>query len=574
MQPRFSLSIGTKIFGIASSMLGLLLGVAYLNYVRIRQVNHELIDIAYYLAPLTEDIANINVHVLEEEIHFERMIRYYTIDNNNQANGNNNAKASDEEEAFKERGERVKQDIATAIALADKAAESAYSPEDILEIARLRPLLEVLASEHQNLHHYSLDIIERLKASDPEAANLLATQITDFKDDFDHRIQDILFELTTFIEQSAHHAQVTEQRTLTLSWWLTGLASGIGLLFSAWVTAGLVRPVRRLVSNTEKVEQGDLTVEVPIYSGDEIGQLTESFNHMVSKIREKEQLKATFGQYVDPRIVDTLLGQPNSTEGSQRQMMTLFFSDMANFSKISELLTPTGLVTLINRYFTLAAAPIKEHHGVINQFVGDAVSAFWAPPFVDSADHAKLACYAALEQFDQLTKLRRSLPDLLGIRKGLPEINIRIGLASGEALAGNIGSEQSKSYTVLGPVTRLAEKLENLNKVYGTRILMTATTRQLAGDTIEVREIDQIALSGTPEPIYELLGIVGSTDNRLLMLRDCFQTALEIYRGRSGEEAISRFEACLAIIPNDGPSKYYLDLITSKSSFLSSSRAT
>ncbi|MDV3351877.1 adenylate/guanylate cyclase domain-containing protein [Leptothoe sp. ISB3NOV94-8A] len=565
MQSRFSLSIGTKIFGIASSMLGLLLGVAYLNHVRIRQVNYELIDIAYYLAPLTEDIANINVHVLEEEIHFERMVRYYTI-SNNKIDGIGSAKVNAEEEAFKERGERVKQDIAIAIALADKAAQAAHTPEDILEIARIRPLLEVLASEHQNLHHYSLDIIDRLKASDQEAATLLIDQITDFKDDFDRRIQDILFELTAFIEQSAKHAQATEQRTLNLSFWLTGLASGIGLLFSAWVTAGLVRPVRRLVNNTEKIEQGNLNVEVPVYSSDEIGQLTESFNHMVSKIREKEQLKATFGQYVDPRIVETLLGQPNPTEGSQRQMMTLFFSDMANFSRISELLTPTGLVTLINRYFTLASAPIKEHHGVINQFVGDAVSAFWAPPFVDPADHAKLACYAALEQFDQLTKLRRSLPDLLGIRKGLPEINIRIGLASGEALAGNIGSEQSKSYTVIGPVTQLAEKLETLNKVYGTRILMTAKTRELAGNTIEVREIDRIAFAGEPESIYELLGIAGSTDHKLILLRDCFQTALEVYRNMSGEEAISRFQACLDIVPDDGPSTYYLNLITSSSS--------
>ena len=241
-------------------------------------------------------------------------------------------------------------------------------------------------------------------------------------------------------------------------------------------------------------------------------------------------------------------------------MMTLFFSDIAGFSSISELLTPAGLVNLINEYLTLASVPIKEHRGVINQFIGDAVSAFWGEPFVDQAEHAILACYAALEQFDQLVKLRRALPDLLGIRKGIPEINVRVGLASGEVVTGNIGSENAKSYTVMGAAVQLAEKLEEANKTYKTRILMTAKTRELAGDVIETREIDTLVLSTTsaPEPIYELLGIAGSTDEQLLQLRDRFQVALSAYREQRWSEAEAKFRACLEFAPKDGPSCYYL----------------
>ncbi|MEO0985193.1 MAG: adenylate/guanylate cyclase domain-containing protein [Cyanobacteria bacterium J06639_14] len=560
MKPRFSLSIGTKIFGIATSMLTLLLGVTYLSYIRIRQVSGELTDIAVYLAPLTENLAEINVHALEQEIHFERMLRYYEIEPMDE----DRVKA--EAVAFETRGQQVDEEIAAAIELADAAAHNTYKLEDALEVARIRPLLTVLEEDHQKLHELSLQIIELLEADNKEDAEFLTRQLADFEDDFDARLQGILFELTEFIEGSAAQAQAHEQNTLRVSWWFAGIATGVGVVFASLVTAGLVRPVRRLVAKTQVVEQGNLEVELPVYSTDEVGKLTDSFNTLVQELREKERLKTTFGQYVDPRIVETLLAQQSQSDSGQRQMMTLFFSDIAGFSRISEVLTPAGLVTLINEYLTLASVPIKEHRGVINQFIGDAVSAFWGVPFVGQAEHAKLACYAALEQFDQLAKLRRALPDLLGIRKGIPEINVRVGLASGEVVTGNIGSENSKSYTVMGAAVQMAEKLEEANKIYGTRILITAKTRELAGEVIETREIDVIALSDSsnPEPIYELLGITGSTDERLLQLNDYFQAARSAYQEQRWSEAEAKFQKCLEFVPEDGPSRYYMAKIESQ----------
>ena len=557
MKPRFSLSIGTKIFGVATSMLALLMGVTYLSYSRIRQVNHELKTIATHLAPLKETIATINVHVLEQEIHFERTLRYYETE------PINGVLIEAEIAAFEERGQGVDDEIAAAIALADEAAKATNTRANALEIARLRPLLMILEADHQELHDRSFQIIELLEAGDRPEAAFLDEQLTEFEDNFDARIQAILFELTDFTEAAAAQAQAHEQNILSVSWWLAAIASVVGILFASIVAAKLTRPVRRLVKQTQAVEQGDLEAELPVYSGDEVGELTDSFNAMVRELREKERLKTTFGRYVDPRIVETLLEQQTPPESGQRQRMTVFFSDIAGFSGISELLTPAGLVTLINHYLTLASAPIQEHRGVINQFIGDAVSAFWGPPFVDETDCAKLACYVALEQFDQLVKLRRALPDLLGLRKGLPDINIRIGLASGELVAGNIGSEQSKSYTVMGPAVQMAERLEGTNKIYSTRILMTTQTREMAGEAIETREIDILALTdhSEPEPIYELLGIAGSTDERLLELRDRFALALAAYREERWSEAEAKFQSCLDLVPEDGPSQYYLELI-------------
>jgi adenylate cyclase len=281
---------------------------------------------------------------------------------------------------------------------------------------------------------------------------------------------------------------------------------------------------------------------------------------MLNEVRQKERLKATFGQYVDPRIVETLVEQVGNIDTSNKQVMTVLFSDIAGFSTISEMLTPTGLVNLINQYLTLASEPITQYNGVIDKFIGDAVTAFWGVPFVGETEHAKLACFAALEQFTQLAKLRRMMPDIMGFRKGLPEIKVRIGLATGELVAGNIGSEESKSYTVMGKAMQIAEQLESANKIYGTNILLMEETKVLAGDAIETRGIDLLDLSDKDEPVkvYELLGYRGELDPTLIELRDRFEAGLREYRQQNWEQAQSHFKACLSLKADDGPSEVYL----------------
>ncbi|MGD1906181.1 MAG: adenylate/guanylate cyclase domain-containing protein [Leptolyngbyaceae cyanobacterium] len=549
---RVQFPIGIKIFGVATSMLALLLGVASLNFVRIRRVNGELIDIAEYLTPITELVAEVNIHALEQEIHFERVLKFYEIDPVPQG------QIATELEIFEERGAQVDEELETAIALAEVASKEAHTTKDAVEFARLIPLLEVLEEEHQRFHDHGHEILALLEAGNRRDAELLDAQLATYEDDFNQRLQALLFELGQFTEEAAAIAEKDEQLTLTLNWILLGSAVGVGLVFAFGVTTSLVRPIRRLVISTQAVEQGDLDMQLPVDSGDEIGKLTGFFNRMVASIREKERLKTTFGQYVDPRIVETLVAHQGDIGGSQTVQATVFFSDIVGFSGISELLTPTGLVSLINQYLTLASAPIKARGGVINQFIGDAVSAFWGPPFVDAADQARLACYAALEQQDQLVKLRRSLPEVIGIRKGLPEVRIRVGLATGDVVTGNIGSEQSKSYTVMGPAMQWAEALEEANRIYGTTILLTATTRELAGDDFITREVTELALADQPTPVYELLGTIGTLGEQGQTLCDQFEQGLVAFRAQDWAQARDRFQSCLELQPEDGPSQYYL----------------
>jgi adenylate cyclase len=174
-----------------------------------------------------------------------------------------------------------------------------------------------------------------------------------------------------------------------------------------------------------------------------------------------------------------------------------------------------------------------------------------------------LACRASLEQFVKLDELQAQLPDLLGFRKGLPKINVRIGLCTGELIVGNIGSNISKSYTVMGDTVNVASRLESVNKQYGTHILMSEATYELVKDEFESREIDNIIVVGKSEPvrIFELLGIREKLENQVLELRDYFQQGLSAYRARNWDEAQKCFETCLEINSSDGPSKVFVDRV-------------
>ncbi|NEP12863.1 MAG: HAMP domain-containing protein [Symploca sp. SIO2C1] len=546
--------IGVKIFGIATSMLTLLMGVAYVNHNRIAQVNHELTDIADYITPVTEQVAKVNVHVLEQQVHFERVLRFYETEPVNLE------QVEQELLSFEERSRLVDQEIEQAIALSQEAIENARKTPNLVEFARLEPLLEILESEHQKLHDRSLVIFNLLQADKREEAQLLGEQLEQYEQDFEQRSQSILFELGEFTQNSTLTAEEHEQEAVKVSWLLAKVATGIGIPFASFITLGLLSPVKKLIKSTQEVERGNLEVQVPVNSKDEIGILADSFNTMLDEVRQKERIKATFGQYVDPRIVETLMEQQGNVDTSNKQVMTVLFSDIAGFSSISEMLTPVGLVNLINQYLTLASEPITQHNGVIDQFIGDAVTAFWGPPFVGETEHAKLACFAALEQFTQLAKLRRMMPDIMGFRKGLPDIKVRIGLATGELVVGNIGSEKSKSYTVMGKAAQIAEQLESANKTYGTNILLMEETKVLAGDAIETREIDLLDLSDRdkPVPVYELLGYKGELEPTIAQLRDRFEVGLKEYRQQNWEQAQSHFKACLSLKADDVPSGVYL----------------
>jgi len=302
---------------------------------------------------------------------------------------------------------------------------------------------------------------------------------------------------------------------------------------------------------------------VRLSSADEIAQLGEAFNRMVRELRQKEAIKEMFGKYVDPRVVQNLLERRGFAQGGERRVMTVFFSDLQGFTGFAERMTPAAVVKLLNEYFGMMAEAIRAEHGVIDKYIGDSVMAFWGPPFCDEREHARLACFAALEQQARVAKFQAMLPELTGLRKDVPVIRARMGLATGEVTVGSIGSEDARSYTVVGDTANLASRLEGANKAYGSSIMITEETRNLAGDAIEVRELDRVRVMGKTEAVrvFELLARKGALAPAVAALRDAFEAALKLYREQKWDEAQRAFERCLALQPADGPSKVFLERI-------------
>jgi adenylate cyclase len=342
-------------------------------------------------------------------------------------------------------------------------------------------------------------------------------------------------------------------------------ASVLGLFVFLMITGRLQAAFRRLTSAFHETADGKYSDPLPINSGDEIGELTSSFNTMVDQLKSKEKLREAFGQFLDPRIVANVLNPATGElrQTAERRTVTIFFSDIAGFSGIGEQLTADTVVRLLNRYFTAATEVIRRNHGIVDKFIGDAVMAFWASPFSEGETHARDACLACLEMRSAFAAIANDISNITGLRRNLPKFHVRVALATGEALIGTVGSDTTKSFTVIGDTVNIASRLEGVNKIYGTDLIINEDCFHLAEREIEAREIDLVTVYGKTEPvrIYELLGKVGELDVSTLQLRDTFATALQKYRQQKWDEAEKGFKACLKIRGNDGPSLEFITRI-------------
>jgi adenylate cyclase len=278
---------------------------------------------------------------------------------------------------------------------------------------------------------------------------------------------------------------------------------------------------------------------------------------MVAELRLKEKIRETFGRYVDPRVATGLIERPELVSGAgDRRTMTVLFCDMKGFTGLSEEVTPTSLVTLLNRYFTLMSQAIRDHGGVVDKYMGDSVMAFFGPPFVGADQQARLACSSAFAQLESFKAFQSEIPDLLGFRRFVPEIGLRIGIATGDVIVGNVGSDVAMSYTVMGDTVNMASRIEGANKIYGTRILMADATARLVEAELLTREIDMVVLKGRAGAValHEPLCPRKDAGPVEIALAERYGGALSAYRRRDFGVAARLFAECLEMRPGDGPS--------------------
>jgi adenylate cyclase len=275
--------------------------------------------------------------------------------------------------------------------------------------------------------------------------------------------------------------------------------------------------------------------------------------------REKRKVQGEFGQYLSPEVIRRLLVNPSLVDPRKTEI-TVMFSDIRGFTTISEKLDAQELALFLNGYLSDMTKIVFETRGTLDKYIGDAVMAFWGAPYEDG-EHALQACTAAIEMMKRVRQLQKQW-----VAEGKPALDIGIGLNSGVASVGRMGSALRRGYTALGDSVNLSSRLEGLNKEYGTHIIANETTYTGAKDAgFLFRELDLIRVKGKLHPvtIYELYGhrLDLSQDGLLAEAEarcEQFEQARALYRERKWSEAQSAFQAVLVRWPNDRPSIVYL----------------
>lgn len=280
--------------------------------------------------------------------------------------------------------------------------------------------------------------------------------------------------------------------------------------------------------------------------------------------RQAKQIRGAFQSYVTPSVVETVLQDPSKLKlGGEMRDLTVMFSDVRGFTTISEKLTPEQLVDLLNAYLSRMTDIVFKYDGTLDKYIGDALMAIWGAP-VAQEDHARRACFAAIEMIQVLEnelKPRWEREGLKHIPAGqIPNLEIGIGLNSGNMSVGNMGSDQRFDYTVMGDNVNLASRLEGTNKEYGTKIIISEWTRERVGNGIVVRELDFVRVKGKKEPvrIFELIGKTGEVDAAILERIALFEEGLVAYRKAEWDLAATRWKRLLERFPQDETTRIFL----------------
>lgn len=264
--------------------------------------------------------------------------------------------------------------------------------------------------------------------------------------------------------------------------------------------------------------------------------------------RKGRYMKKAFSNYVSADLVAQIMKNPDSLKlGGEKREISILFSDIRGFTSLSEKLSPEDLVQVLNEYLHPMTQIVLEEKGTLDKYIGDAVMALYNAP-LDVPDHAGHACRSALKMMEKLAELNRSF-----VERGLQTLDIGIGINTGDAVVGNMGAAMRFDYTAIGDNVNLASRLEGLNKMYGTHIIVSESTKLLAGGDLPFREIDLVAVKGKhlPVPIYELMSADDSE------MRSVFGEALRLYRNREFAAAERIFDT-LCIQKRDHVSGLYV----------------
>jgi adenylate cyclase len=290
---------------------------------------------------------------------------------------------------------------------------------------------------------------------------------------------------------------------------------------------------------------------VPGTFGVALSLIGASLASFATEGRQKRFLKSAFKQYLSPVFIEQIISHPERLKlGGEKRELSIYFSDLQGFTTISEMLTPEDLTTLLNEYLSAMADIIQDSGGTIDKYEGDAIIAFWNAP-LDLPDHAVRALRASLQCQATLAQMRP------GFRERVKnDLFMRIGINSGAAIVGNMGSRTHFNYTMLGDAVNLAARLEGINKQFGTYTMVSGATMALAGNAFPARELSRVAVKGKTIPVTVYEPMLPEEYASRKPALTVFDRGLKAFYAGQFKEAIAIFQETAAVDP---PSAAYLE---------------
>lgn len=332
----------------------------------------------------------------------------------------------------------------------------------------------------------------------------------------------------------------TNRNKVLLSAILIGLVS---ILLAIYISGIVVQKIKRIIRSAEEVGRGNLSVEFEHGGADEFGNLTVALNQMVSGLNEREKIKGILGSMIDPVVVSEAMKDLQALKRGSEKNITAFFSDVASFSNISEKLTSPQLADLLNEYLSAMTIILKDHEGVLDKYIGDAIVGIFNSP-VDVEDHVYKAVIASIQMQKKLSELKA---EWTAKKKYIPEareMTFRIGLNTGVAKVGFMGTDALASYTMMGDTVNLAARLEAAAKDYGVTILATDAVFEQVKSRIFTRRLDVVRVKGKNKPVtlYQVICEKGQETAQMAEAVKRYDQGLAAYLQKSWDAAIGFFK--------------------------------
>jgi class 3 adenylate cyclase len=553
-------SLGAKFVGLTAGLILLLSLTAFISLRNSAETVRQIGSVVDFAIPAYGALARSHIRSLEQAVELRRSLLL----------AQDPAVADDVIAEHVQAFLKAQTEFHREVADAERLLESQRNSTSFAAVtADLQRLTEALAGLRPLTEIYERETAACLAAisarSLPEARHRLVT-IDGLRQELGERLETMRAGMFATLKVISKEAQDAEARARVATIVVFVLSSILGLGVAALGAMRVIRSIKSVVLGAEAVEGGNLDTKIQIASRDEIGHLAASFNRMTEGLRMRDRIRETFGRYVDRRIAEQLIESHNLlAERGDRREVAVMFCDLAGFAALSERVEAEQLVRFLNAYFSLIAREIAATEGIIDKYIGDAVMAYWCPPFVPQDEVALRSADAALLCLRQVPALTAASREIFDRGAQAYEPRIRIGIASGQSITGSIGADDRRNYTVIGDTVNLASRIEVANRLYRTTNLVCSRTAEAIRTNFELREIDTVLLPGidAPQAIFEIVGRADELSAEQQELRAQYELALGAYR--AGDWSLTRryYSDCLSISPEDGPTRTMLQRIES-----------